>query len=316
MYKILITGATGYVGRSLVPVLLSAGYQVRCAVSKKVDWLDAEQLVINRLELQTNWEEALKEVDIVIHLASRVHIMNESSASNLDTYCKVNSEATKVLAEQAARLKVKRFIFISTIKVNGDYTVASSPFTEDSKVNPGDSYAISKLLAEQHLLSISKSTGMEVVILRPPLIIGPNVKANFLKFLKLADKDWILPFGQINNARSFVCIDNLISAITTVIEHPKAANQTYLVADDDSWSLTSLFKFLSLEMGSKTRLFKIPGIELLFKLPGLNKIGIRLFGSLEVSNNKLKNQLGWTPPVRSAEGLAKTVRWYKSEYGS
>lgn len=316
MSKILVTGATGFVGKRLIPELLAAGHEVRCAVSKKVDWLQSEQVLVNKLELQSDWSEALQDIDIVIHLAARVHIMQDNSTSPLDAYCEVNSVATKTLAEQAAQYGVKRFIFLSSIKVNGEFTLEDSPFTEDDLVQPEDPYALSKLYAEQHLLSISQNTGMEVVILRPPLVFGPGVKANFLKMLYLVNKGWPLPFGKVNNKRSFVFIDNLVSAICAVTVEPKAANQIYLVADDESWSLTHVLQFIGKEMGVKLKLFNIPGTNYLFKLPGLRNRHKRLFGFLEVSNNKLKSQLGWVPPFTSGEGLAKTVKWYKDEHNS
>jgi nucleoside-diphosphate-sugar epimerase len=316
MSKILVTGATGFVGRNLVPVLLLSGHEVRCAVSRKVDWLQTEQTVINRLELQSDWSAILQDIDIVIHLAARVHIMKEKAnvgTSSLDEYCKVNSIATKNLAEQAAQCGVKRFVFLSSIKVNGEYTF-DEPFTEDSLAQPDDPYALSKLYAEQELQSISKQTGMEVVILRPPLVFGPGVKANFLKMLQLVNKGWPLPFGKVHNKRNFVYIENLVSAICTVATDPNAANQIYLVADDDAWSLSQLLGLIAQEMDVKPRLFAVPGTMFLFKLLGLSNMNRRLFGSLEVNNHKLKSHLGWCPPVSSAEGLAKTVKWYQNEY--
>lgn len=316
MSKILVTGATGFVGRNLVPALILAGHDVLCAVSQNVDWLQAKQIVINKLELQPDWSTVLQGIDIVIHLAARVHIMQDNTKSPLDEYCKINSIATKNLAEQAAQYGVKRFVFLSSIKVNGEFTLESAPFTEDSLTQPTDPYAQSKLYAEQYLHSISQNTGMEIVILRPPLVFGPGVKANFLKMLQLVNRGWPLPFGKINNKRSFVFIDNLVSAICTVSTEPKAANQIYLIADDDSWSLSNLLSFLAKEMNSKARLFAIPGVLFSFKLLGLNKLSSRLFGSLEVSNHKLKSQLGWIPPVTSADGLARTAKWYKNEYNS
>jgi len=312
MSKILVTGATGFIGRSLVPALLLNGHDVRCTVSQKVNWLQTEQVIINKLELQSDWTDMLKDVDIVIHLAARVHIMKENVGASLDEYCNVNSIATKNLAEQAAQSGVKRFIFLSSIKVNGEST--DEPFTEESLVAPDDPYALSKLYAEQHLQSISKSTGMEIVILRPPLVFGPGVKANFLKMLQLVNKGWPLPFGKVNNKRNFVYIDNLISAICTVAIEPNAANQIYLVADDDYWSLSQLLGTIACEMKVNLRLYAVPGTTFLLKLFGLSNMNKRLYGSLEVSNNKLKSHLGWCPPVTSAEGLAKTVKWYQNEY--
>ncbi|HAU0496097.1 TPA: NAD-dependent epimerase/dehydratase family protein [Legionella pneumophila] len=318
MAKILITGATGFIGRSLVPALLSEGHDVRCAVLQLDSTLQAEQIVINNLEVHTDWTDALRNVEIVIHLAARVHIMKEYATSSLDEYCKINSIATKNFVEQAAQNNVKRFIFLSTIKVHGEFSQNNLPFSEDCRTQPEDPYAKSKLYAEQFIQEICQNTRMEFVILRPPLVYGPYVKANFLRILQLVDKKWPLPFGSIYNKRTFIYIDNLVSAISAVVSEPSAANQVYLVADDCSWSLTQLVQTLSRKMNTKLFLIPIPVqiLIFLFKLCGLKNINTRLFSSLEVSNEKIKSQLGWTPPVSSIDGLEKTVKWYQNEYNT
>ncbi|HAU1350774.1 TPA: NAD-dependent epimerase/dehydratase family protein, partial [Legionella pneumophila] len=310
MAKILITGATGFIGRSLVPALLSEGHDVRCAVLQLDSTLQAEQIVINNLEVHTDWTDALRNVEIVIHLAARVHIMKEYATSSLDEYCKINSIATKNFVEQAAQNNVKRFIFLSTIKVHGEFSQNNLPFSEDCRTQPEDPYAKSKLYAEQFIQEICQNARMEFVILRPPLVYGPYVKANFLRILQLVDKKWPLPFGSIYNKRTFIYIDNLVSAISAVVSEPSAANQVYLVADDCSWSLTQLVQTLSRKMNTKLFLIPIPVqiLIFLFKLCGLKNINTRLFSSLEVSNEKIKSQLGWTPPVSSIDGLEKTVK--------
>ncbi|HAU2312471.1 TPA: NAD-dependent epimerase/dehydratase family protein [Legionella pneumophila] len=318
MAKILITGATGFIGRSLVPALLSEGHDVRCAVLQLDSTLQAEQIVINNLEVHTDWTDALRNVEIVIHLAARVHIMKEYATSSLDEYCKINSIATKNFVEQAAQNNVKRFIFLSTIKVHGEFSQNNLPFSEDCRTQPEDPYAKSKLYAEQFIQEICQNARMEFVILRPPLVYGPYVKANFLRILQLVDKKWPLPFGSIYNKRTFIYIDNLVSAISAVVSEPSAANQVYLVADDCSWSLTQLVQTLSRKMNTKLFLIPIPVqiLIFLFKLCGLKNINTRLFSSLEVSNEKIKSQLGWTPPVSSTDGLEKTVKWYQNEYNT
>ncbi|HAT9050201.1 TPA: NAD-dependent epimerase/dehydratase family protein [Legionella pneumophila subsp. pneumophila] len=318
MAKILITGATGFIGRSLVPALLSEGHDVRCAVLQLDSTLQAEQIVINNLEVHTDWTDALRNVEIVIHLAARVHIMKEYATSSLDEYCKINSIATKNFVEQAVQNNVKRFIFLSTIKVHGEFSQNNLPFSEDCRTQPEDPYAKSKLYAEQFIQEICQNARMEFVILRPPLVYGPYVKANFLRILQLVDKEWPLPFGSIYNKRTFIYIDNLVSAISAVVSEPSAANQVYLVADDCSWSLTQLVQTLSRKMNTKLFLIPIPVqiLIFLFKLCGLKNINTRLFSSLEVSNEKIKSQLGWTPPVSSIDGLEKTVKWYQNEYNT
>ncbi|TIE14705.1 NAD-dependent dehydratase [Legionella pneumophila] len=280
--------------------------------------LQAEQIVINNLEVHTDWTDALRNVEIVIHLAARVHIMKEYATSSLDEYCKINSIATKNFVEQAVQNNVKRFIFLSTIKVHGEFSQNNLPFSEDCRTQPEDPYAKSKLYAEQFIQEICQNARMEFVILRPPLVYGPYVKANFLRILQLVDKKWPLPFGSIYNKRTFIYIDNLVSAISAVVSEPSAANQVYLVADDCSWSLTQLVQTLSRKMNTKLFLIPIPVqiLIFLFKLCGLKNINTRLFSSLEVSNEKIKSQLGWTPPVSSIDGLEKTVKWYQNEYNT
>lgn len=314
--KILVTGATGFVGRHLVPALISAGHDVLCAVTKHSDTLEAQQVVVGIFDQHTVWTSILTHIDVVIHLAARVHVMHETAESPLEEFLKVNSGATKNLAEQAAEAQVKRFIFLSSIKVNGELSSSTGPFTETDLPQPQDHYAQSKLQAEHHLRSIAQNTHMDVVILRTPLIFGPGVKANFLKMIQLVDKGYPLPFARIENKRTFLYINNLISAIFAVLKAEQAANQTYLVSDNESWSLDELLSFLAAQLQLKSRLFYLPQISWLFKLPGLNKWGIRLLGSLEISNNKLKTQLNWNPPFCSAEGLIETIKWYRNEYNT
>lgn len=318
MLKILITGATGFVGRRLVPALTSMGYHVRCAVTKKVDWLSAEQVVVARLENDPNWDEALSDVDVVIHLAARVHVMREKSRSVLDDYCKINSVATRDLAVLAAKHQVKRFIYLSSIKVNGEVTVTGHPFTEESSAQPEDPYGQSKLYAEHYLHEVSQNTGLQVVILRPPLVYGPEVRANFLKMLHLVKKSIPLPFAKVQNYRHMIYVDNLVSALCAVVTHTEAANQTYLVADDESLSLTQLLSIIAGEMNVNLKLLPIP-VQLmggLLRFIGLKNLTTRLFGSLEVDNSKIKSQLGWVPPIRCMEGIKETVKWYQRESNS
>ncbi|HAT1699331.1 NAD-dependent epimerase/dehydratase family protein [Legionella pneumophila] len=318
MTKVLVTGATGFIGSSLVPALIATGHEVRCAVWQKNQYMSVEQVEIDKLEQVTDWSEALDGIDIVIHLAARVHIMKEDTSSSLEEYCKINSVATKNLAEQAAKHKVKRFVFLSTIKVNGEVSSPQSPFSEKNSAQPKDSYAQSKLEAEIYLREISESSGMEVVILRPPLVYGPGVKANFLKLLGMVEKGWPLPFASIKNKRSFIFIDNLVSAILMVMTHPKAANQLYLVADNESWSLADLLSILAQNMRINLRLYHFPTTFLagLFKITGMGSLNTRLLSSLEIDNSKIISDLGWTPPVDSCEGLKKTADWYQYEYNA
>lgn len=314
LMKVAVTGATGFVGRHLIPALIQAGHVVRCAVTQKVEWLDAEQVVIARMEDQADWSQVLDGIEVVIHLAARVHVMKDKSASPLDEFCKINSTATQNLATQAAQMGVKRFIFLSSIKVNGECTQKGAPFTETCVSAPEDAYGQSKLLAEQLLFTISHNTGMQVVILRPPLIYGPGVKANFLKMMGLVNKELPLPFASIDNRRSFVYVENLVSAIGFVIENPQAANQVFLVSDDTALSLPQLMRLIAVSMNKRSRLFPLSAQLLAFsmKLLGLKDLHLRLLGSLEVNNSKIK-ALNWNPPYSCEEGIKKTAAWYKDK---
>lgn len=316
MTKILITGSTGFVGKSLVPALVEAGYDLRCLVSQKQEWIHTEQIVIGRIEEQQDWSVILEGVDVVIHLAARVHLMKDTATSPLDEYLKVNCEATKNLAKQAAQHKVKRFIFLSSIKVNGEATQPQKPFTEEQMPQPEDPYGISKWEAEKALMEIAQTTPMEVVVLRPPLIYGPGVKANFLKMIKLVEKGFPMPFGKVSNRRSFLYIENLVSAIIAVIESPKAANQTFLVSDDEPLSLSALLKGLSVGLEVNVQLIPLPSslLRLIFIILGRRNLSSRLLDSLEISQQKMKNQLGWKPPIKGMDGLMKTSKWYRDVY--
>lgn len=313
MGKILVTGSTGFVGRSLVPALVKLGHEVRIAVTKRLDNPLVEQVVINPIEHQFDWSEALNGIDVVIHLAARVHVMKDNAENPLEEYMKVNSIPTKVLAEQAVQHQVKRFIYISSIKVNGEFTHPDNPFTEDSEEAPMDAYGRSKLIAENYLLFLSQQGLLDVVIIRPPLVYGPDVKANFLSMLKLVKRGFPLPFAKIRNKRSFVYIDNLVSAICTVVDHPNATNQTYLVADDEALSIGQLLSAIGHGMDVKIKLIPITKswLEFAFKCVGLGKLNTRLLESLEVNNQKIKDHLNWTPPVNTVDGLIKTASWYK-----
>lgn len=318
MAQILVTGASGFVGRQLVPALLKAGHKVLCAVTHKVDWLHAEQILVNRMELQEDWSYALRGIDVVIHLAAKVHQMDKNQDAIKDEYMKTNYRAMQNLAVQASEHGVKRFVFLSTIKVNGETTKAGSPFTEVDQPNPSDPYSYSKLEAELYLQDLCAHSTMDYVIIRPPLVYGPEVKANFLKMMQLISKNWPLPFARLCNKRSYIYIDNLVSALLAVIEDKKAANQIYLVADDELLTLPKMMQYLANGMNNKLTLLPIPTsiLAFLFQIPGFNHLNTRLLSSLEVSAQKIKTELGWVPPVSALEGLEKTAQWYRYESDS
>lgn len=307
--QLLITGATGFIGSSLCKQAINEGWAVR-PVIRHSGILDG--VVVGEISLNTDWSVALKNVDVVIHLAARVHIMNDVSNNPLEEFRRINTEATLNFAKQAAECGVKRFVYLSTIKVNGESTQLDKPFTENDKFVPVDPYALSKYEAELGLLELSKKTKMEVVIIRPPLVYGPGVKANFLSMMKWLYKGVPLPFGDIHNKRSFVAIDNLVDLILTCIKHPAAANQVFLVSDGEDLSMTELLNRVSSALDKKARLLPVNQklLEFCLKLAGKQGIAQRLYGSLQIDISKTKKLLNWTPPISIDDGLRKTAQYF------
>lgn len=308
---VLVTGASGFVGKALCSKLVNA-YQLRILVRNKLIDRDLKniEVVEGTLFSNQNLVNALLNVSFVIHCAARVHVMSEKTSDPLSEFRRVNVDGTLNLARQAAIAGVKRFIFLSSAKVNGEFTCIGEPFTADHVAAPVDPYGISKYEAEVGLRKIAKETGMEVVIIRSPLIYGPGVKANFLSMMRWIMKGYLLPLGGVSkNRRSFVYIDNLIDLIATCISHPAAANQIFLVSDDDDLSTFRLIRSIALELNQPARLIKVPTflIILVANLLGQGHIAQRLCGSLQLDIRKTKDMLGWSPPVSFAEGLRRTV---------
>lgn len=311
---ILVTGANGFVGRALCDTLIKQGYTVLAAV-RNADRISTfpRQVTIGEITANTQWTEALSNVYAVIHLAARVHVMHETAIDALTAYRKVNVEGTLNLAKTAVKTDVKRFIFISSIKVNGEGTILDHPYTPEDLPTPTDAYSISKLEAEIALQQLAKDTGLEVVIIRPPLIYGPGVKANFKNMLNILNKSLPLPLGAINNKRSLVALDNLLDLISCCIDHPAAANQTFLVSDNEDISTSELLKRLSVALGKKAILIPIPNVLLqsVANLLGKKAFAQRLCGSLQVDISKTRQLLNWTPPLTLDKALAKTALFYK-----
>ena len=307
---VLVTGAQGFVGLPLSAALVKLGYQVRGAVRGNFqDKEGQETLSVGDINGDTVWSEALADVSVVIHLAARVHVMNEMTDDPLAEFRKINVEGTLNLARQAFKAGVSRFIYISSIKVNGEFTEPGCPFRADDAPQPMDPYGISKREAEDGLRQLAKDTGLEVVIIRPPLIYGLGVKANFLSMMRWIHKGIPLPLGAINNARSLVALDNLVDLIVTCIQHPAAANQTFLVSDGEDVSTTDLLKRTALAMGIKARLIPVPEILIKVggKLLGKGDVVQRLCGNLQVDITKAQQLLGWAPPISVEEGLRRAV---------
>jgi nucleoside-diphosphate-sugar epimerase len=308
---ILITGANGFVGQALTHHLLDAGWSVSCAM-RSDSMLDSEisrKITVPSVDGHTDWTDALSGCAVVIHLAARVHVMNDSASDPLTAFRKTNVEGTLNLARQASAAGVKRFIFISSIKVNGEQTLPGQPFTEADAAKPQDAYGQSKHEAEQGLMSIARQTGMEVVIIRPPLIYGAGVKANFASMLDYVKRGMPLPLGAIHNKRSFVYLGNLLSLIECCVEHPAAANQVFLVSDGNDLSTTELLRCCAAALGVKSRLLPVPQglIEFCAVMLGKKAVAQRLCGNLQVDISKARSLLGWTPPVSVADGLQSTV---------
>lgn len=313
--KLLITGGTGFVGQALINRLTTFNnYKIYATVRKSITIFPSEvsQLKFDGLSPLTDWCNHLKGIDCVIHTAARVHVMTEISTNPSNDFRTVNTTATLNLAKQAASLGVNRFIYISSIKVNGEATLPNLPFTSNDMFVPSDSYALSKYEAEQGLLKISKNSQMEVVIIRPPLIYGPGVKANFASMIEWVNKGVPLPFGVIYNKRSFIALDNLTNFIVHCIDHPKAANEIFLISDGEDISTTELLMKVAKAFNKKAWLIPIPVsvMSLAAKLMGKSDLANRLFDSLQIDNTKAKDLLGWEPITTMDEQLKKTAEAY------
>jgi nucleoside-diphosphate-sugar epimerase len=313
----LVTGVSGFVGTHLYEELLGNKYRVMLAVRTAISRNgDLQQVVIEAIDARTEWTVALKNVDVVVHLAARVHVMKDAAINPLDEFRNVNVDGTLNLAKQAANAGVKRFIFISSIKVNGENTEIGKPFLETDKENPQDAYGTSKYEAEQGLMRIAEETGMEVVIIRPPLVYGAGVKANFASMMHVIKRSIPLPLGAIHNKRSFVYVGNLVSLIIHCIDHPAAANQTFLVSDGHDVSTTELLCSCADALGVKARLLPVPQkfVEICAAIIGKRDVAQRLCGNLQVDISKARLLLGWAPPVSLAEGLKATAQGMKAEH--
>jgi nucleoside-diphosphate-sugar epimerase len=307
MSKFLITGARGFVGSHLYSRLLKLGFDTQTLNFSQTLLSDSK----SRSNAGSNLVDQLMGAEVIIHLAARVHVMTDKSLNPLEVFMDVNFLGTAKLARQAAISGVKRFVYVSSIKVNGEHT-DEEPFTERSKPNPQDPYGISKWEAERALHEISGETGMELVIVRPPLVYGPGVKANFYNLLQLVNKALPLPLGSIKNRRSMVYVENLVDALILCATNPKAAGQTYLLSDGHDVSTPQLISDIALAMRRPSRVFpfSLSLIRLGAKLLGRSTAVDRLTQSLEIDSSKIRDELGWQPPYTMEQGLQATADWF------
>jgi len=311
--RVLLTGASGFLGQALIEKLANCpDIDLRATTSGEISPAVANNISCYRgfdLAKELNWEPVLNNVDVIIHTAARVHVMDETSADPLAEFRKINVDGTINLATQAAKSKVKRFIYISSIKVNGESTT-NKPFHADDMPAPEDAYGVSKQEAEDKLRELAARTGMEVVIIRPPLIYGPGVKGNFQKMIRLLNKGIPLPLGSVKNKRSFVSIDNLMSLIVVCLDHPQAANETFLISDGEDLSIAELLKKIGQLMNKRVYLLPLPHniLKLAALLLRKKTIFQRVCGSLQVDINKNSQLLNWKPQSDNTDTLRNTIK--------
>ncbi|AUG53737.1 UDP-glucose 4-epimerase family protein [Thalassospira marina] len=315
--KMAVTGANGFVGQAVCKAALADGFAVRAlvrndaALAQLPDELKADARVVGDIDGKTDWTGHFDGVDCLVHLAARVHVMSETSTNPLAAFRAVNVDGSLNLARALVAQNVRRMVFVSSIKVNGEETRFSA-FNENSPVNPQDPYGQSKAEAEEALRAFSRKSGLGLTVLRPPLVYGPGVKANFAALAKLTMKGVPLPFGAIRNHRSLIHVDNLADACVVVASHPTASYQTYLVSDGEDFSLGEMITFLAEGMGKKPFLIPVPTgfLTLLGKITGKSAQVARLTGSLQVDSRAIRRDLRWLPPVDAREGLRRVGAWF------
>ncbi len=319
MGHILVTGAGGFIGGHLCRELVSAGFSVRAATRRPVTIEGLGNLVkravIGDVGPGTDWSEALTEVGAVIHLAARTHILKETSADSLAAYRRVNVEGTRSLVEASIRCGVRRFLLISSIKAVGEETRAGEAFSEESPCHPSEPYGISKWEAEQVLRTSASRGGMEWVVMRPPMVYGPGVGANFMRLLKVIDRGVPLPLRTAGNPRSLLFVRNLTSAVVRAVNHAGACGRILHVADDRPWSTEELVRRTAELMERPARLFPFPALllELIGKAAGRSEDVRRLVRSLVVATDRIRSRLDWEPPFTTDDGLRLTVDWYRHQ---
>ncbi len=308
---VLVTGANGFIGSALTERLqLDKRKTLAISRSFNIDGNNEKYLKKIKgpdLNKDTDYSALLSNIEVLIHVAARVHVIKDRSVDSLSQFRLVNVEGTLNLAEQAKKAGVKRFIYISSIKVNGETTDGREPFTEEDIPNPADYYAISKAEAESGLKKIAENSAMETVIIRPPVVYGPNVKGNIERLSKLVALGFPLPFASIKNKRSMIAVDNLVDLIISCIDHVEARNQTFLASDGVDLSLSELITIMARVMNRNVRLFNVDPLILhrLLQVANKQSLSQRLLGNLQVSNKKSCRLLKWKPIVSVEEGFSK-----------
>jgi len=311
MKKALVTGATGFVGWPLCSSLHQAGYALRAALRtdrSMPDWMD--KAVVGDIGSTTDWKDALEGIDVVFHLAAKVHVFDRSN-SDVESYMEVNGRGTQKLVLASAEAGVRRFIYLSSIKVNGEET-RHAPFGPSDLPRPCDAYAKSKWRGEQSAMTVSEHSALDVVIVRSPLVYGSGVRANFARLMKWVDKGWPLPLGAVRNVRSLVNIWNLVDMLTHVARHPVAVGRTWMVSDDEDLSTPELVRRIAAAMSRQVTLVPVPVrlLRIVGQLVGRAGEVSRLCNSLTVDISSTRQDLDWSPPVSVQEALSRTADWY------
>jgi nucleoside-diphosphate-sugar epimerase len=307
--RVLVTGATGFIGRALLARLGSDGHALRAAVRNPAPDLDVEQIRVGDLGPETEWDRAVASCDVVVHAAARVHVLRERAAAPLTEYRRANVEGTLQLVRRAAAAGVRRFVFVSSIKVHGEETQPGRPFRADDPPAPIDAYGVSKLEAEEGLRRIAAETGMQFTIVRPPLVYGPGVKANFHALMRALYRGLPLPLGAIDNKRTLVALDNLVDLIAVCVAHPAAADAVFLAGDAEDLSTTELARRLADALGVRPRLLPVPArlLEASARVLGAAALAQRLCRWLQIDTCAARERLGWSPPVAVNEALRRTA---------
>ena len=311
--RIIVTGATGFVGRALLERLLKDGHEVSAIVRQPVE-LPVPTHVVGDIDSTTEWRGALEDADCVVHLAARVHRLNDRTTDPLRAYQETNTRGTLRLAQSAEDAGARRFVFLSTAKVLGE----SSPpggFNDASVPSPQDPYSISKWEAEQTLHDLCEGSGMALCVLRPPLVYGPEVRANFLRLLRWVDRGYPLPFGAVRNRRSLIALGNLVDAIAICTTHPAAAGETFLVSDGEDLSTPDLIRRLAMELHKPDRLISVPPtlLRMVGSVTGRSAEIDRLLSDFHIDSARIRRLLTWDPPYSANKVLSETVAWYRGQ---